>query len=173
VRDVPDLRLATSVMTSYAISGTAPHGYLDEGLYWENCESPYEYLRVDRDEQHDVVIFGGIDHAGETSAAAGDHLGRLERRLASRMPGVRVMHRWSGTIVETADGRPYIGEVQPGIFIATGYGGNGMTYGTLAGMMAVDSARGARSPWSDLFDPRRSMVLNGPWKHALAGQEAS
>jgi glycine/D-amino acid oxidase-like deaminating enzyme len=173
LRDVPELRLATSAMTSYAISGTAPHGYLDEGLYWEHCESPYEYLRVDRDEQHDVVIFGGVDHAGETSAAAGDHIARLERRLASRIPGVRVMHRWSGAIVETADGRPYIGEVQPGIFIATGYGGNGMTYGTLAGMMAVDAARGARSQWSDLFDPRRSMGLTSPWKHELAGQEAS
>lgn len=173
VRDIPDLRLTTNVMTSYAISGTAPHGYFDEGLYWEHCESPYEYLRVDREEQHDVIIFGGVDHAGEASAAAGDHLARLERRLATRVPGVRVGHRWSGAIVETADGRPYIGEVRRGIFVATGFGGNGMTFGTLAGMMAVDAARGARSPWSDLFDPRRSMVPNTPWKDALAGQEAS
>jgi glycine/D-amino acid oxidase-like deaminating enzyme len=173
VRDVPDLRIATSLFTSYAVSGIAPHGYLEEGVYWEHCDAPYEYLRVDREGAHDVVIFGGVDHAGESSAGARDRFARLERRLALRIPGVRVDHRWSGAIVESADGRPCIGEVRPGIFIATGFGGNGMTYGTLAGMMAVDAARGARSPWSHLFDPRRAMVASGPWNRELANREAS
>jgi glycine/D-amino acid oxidase-like deaminating enzyme len=173
VRDVPDLRLGIGVSTSYAISGAAPRGYLDEGIYWEHCEPPYEYLRVDRDGAQDLVIFGGIDHAGAEAAATGDRFSRLERQLTQRIPGVRVDYRWSGTLVESADGRPYIGEVQRGIFVATGFGGSGMTYGTLAGMMAVEAARGARTPWTDLFDPRRSMVLTGPWGRDLASREAS
>ena len=54
---------------------------------------------MDRDGAHDVVIFGGVDHAGEPSADAHDRLARLERRLAQRVPGVQVNHRWSGAIV--------------------------------------------------------------------------
>ncbi len=169
--DVP--RPATHLTTTYVISGTAPRGQFEEGLYWEQCDSPYEYLRIDRDGPQDLVVAGGIDHAGTDTTAALDRFARLERRLALRVPGLRIDHRWSGSIVESADGRPYIGEIQPGVFIATGFGGNGMTYGTLAGMMAVDAARGARSPWADLFDPRRSMVLAGPWTRELANREAS
>jgi glycine/D-amino acid oxidase-like deaminating enzyme len=169
IPDAAHLGLGTSVSTSYAVSGTAPHGYLEEGVYWEHCDAPYEYLRVDRDGANDVVIFGGVDHAGEPSADAHDRLARLERRLAQRVPGVQVTHRWSGAIVESADGRPCIGEVTRGVFVATGFGGNGMTYGTLAGMMAVDAARGARGPWSDLFDPRRAVGHSTPELASEAG----
>lgn len=163
---------AVHLTSTYVVSGRAPHGQYEEGLYWEHCDAPYEYLRIDRDGAHDLIIAGGFDHAGADTTAAPDRFARLERRLAQRVAGLRIDHRWSGTIVESVDGRPHIGEVQPGVFIATGFGGNGMTYGTLAGMMAVDAARGARSPWADLFDPRRRSVLAGPWRE-LASSEAS
>lgn len=173
VGSASDVRMALNVSTSYVVSGFAPRGALDEGIYWENRESPYEYLRVDRHGPQDLVIFGGVDHAGEEAAAATDHLARLERQLSQRVPGVRIDHRWSGTVVESADSRPYIGEIRPGVFVATGFGGNGMTYGTLAGMMAVDAAQGTPSPWNALFDPRRSTVLTGPWKARQAERVAS
>ena len=40
-------------------------------------------------------------------------------------------------MIETADGLPYIGETATHQFAGTGYSGNGMTFGTLAGMMAA------------------------------------
>ena len=173
VAEDSDVRLGINLSTSYVVSATAPRGALEEGIYWEHCDSPYEYLRVDPQGAHDRVIFGGVDHAGPEAAAAADRLRRLERRLAQRIPGIRVDYRWSGLLVESSDGRPYIGELQRGVFLATGFGGNGMTYGTLAGMMAVDAAHGTRSPWSDLFDPRRAMVIAGPWSRDIASREAS
>ena len=151
----PHLRQALLRLTTYVVSGTAPAGALDEGLYWEHRDSPYEYLRVDRTGHDDVVIFGGVDHAGGSTAAAADRFARLERRLHQRVPTARVEHRWSGTIVESIDGRPCIGEVCPGVFVATGFGGNGMTYGTMAAMIAVEAARGGANPWWRLVDPRR------------------
>ena len=60
-----------------------------------------------------------------------------------------------------------------GVFIATGYGGNGLTWGTLAGMMAVDAARAARSPWQELFDPWRSRVRRETWERQAVEREAS
>jgi len=170
---VADLRLGLDVATTYALSGSAPHGSLEEGIYWEHRDPPYEYLRLDREEDHDAVVFAGVDHAGSAAAAAPDPFAKLERQLRQRAPGVRVERRWSGTIVESADGRPCIGEVARGVFIATGFGGNGLTWGTLAGMMAVDAARAARSPWQELFDPWRSRVINGPWTAQGVEREAS
>lgn len=44
--------------------------------------------------------------------------------------------RWSGQVLETPDLLPIIGTVAERQFVATGFGGNGMTFGTLAAMMA-------------------------------------
>lgn len=153
--------------TSYVVSGTAPRGVLDEGLYWEHRDVSYDYLRIDRQAHQDLVIFGGLDHTGAEAAATLDRFGRLERRLAQRVPGVRIEHRWSGQIAEAPDGRPYIGEIADGVFAATGFGGNGITLGTLAGMMAADAVRGEPNPWCDLFDARRPNLLEGRWPPAL------
>ena len=57
-------------------------------------------------------------------------------------------------MIETPDGLPYIGETAAHQFAATGFSGNGMTFGTLAGMMAADAILGRTNPWARLFDPR-------------------
>ena len=52
------------------------------------------------------------------------------------VPAAHVDPRWSGQVIETNDGLPYIGTIAERQFVATGFSGNGMTFGTLAGMMA-------------------------------------
>jgi Rieske Fe-S protein len=68
-----------------------------------------------------------------------------------------VTHRWSRQVVETVDGLPYIG--RPGkserVFVATGYSGTGMTFGTVGAMMAADAVLGRENPWTELFDYNR------------------
>jgi Rieske Fe-S protein len=58
-------------------------------------------------------------------------------------------------VVESADGLPFIGETSERQFVATGYAGNGLTFGTLAGLMAHDAALGIANPWRELFRPDR------------------
>lgn len=147
---------------TYAVRGVVAPGEIGEGLYWEDVDGAYEYLRVDRHEGFDEVILGGIDHEGQPLAIRERE---LEARLLARAPGVTITHGWQGRIVESHDGLPYIGEIGPRRFAATAYGGNGMTYGTLAGMMAADAALGRRNPWQDLFDIRRTNVANGSWDY--------
>ena len=74
-------------------------------------------------------------------------------------------HRWSGQVIETPDGLPYIGETAEHQFAATGFSGNGMTFGTLGGMMAADHVLGRRNPWSDLFDPGRTKLRHAAWDY--------
>lgn len=58
-----------------------------------------------------------------------------------------------------------MGETAPGQFVATGFSGNGMTYGTLGAMMACDSFLGKANPWSQLFNVDRKPFLAGAWDY--------
>jgi len=132
------------------------------GLFWDTAE-PYHYSRIHRIDGRSFLIVGGEDHkVGEVEdTTAPFH--RLEDYVRQRF-GVTVAptdYRWSGQIVVSADGLPYIGRnsLSSHVFVATGYGGNGMTQGTLAGMILADEVRGARSPFRELFDATRIKPL--------------
>ena len=59
--------------------------------------------------------------------------------------------------METQDGLSFAGRY-PGaenIYIATGDSGMGMTHSTIAGIVIADLFHGARTAWSDLYDPAR------------------
>jgi glycine/D-amino acid oxidase-like deaminating enzyme/nitrite reductase/ring-hydroxylating ferredoxin subunit len=150
--------------TSYAIGGRVPKGTVPEALYWDTAD-PYHYLRVDPHRDFDYVIFGGEDHktgqADDTVAC----FRALEAKARARLPGLKVTHHWSGQVIETNDGLPYIGETSDRQFAATGYSGNGMTFGTLAGMMAHDYVTGRKNPWTDLFAPSRMTLRGGTWDY--------
>jgi glycine/D-amino acid oxidase-like deaminating enzyme/nitrite reductase/ring-hydroxylating ferredoxin subunit len=151
--------------STYAIHGCVPKGMLSEGLYWEKTAGAYDYLRVDAHPGYDEIIFGGEDHKTGQADDTRRCFSVLEQRLRKLVPSVRVMHRWSGQVIETRDGLPYIGEAAPERFVATGFAGNGMTFGTLAGMMAADAAVGRANPWQKLFDAGRTHVITGAWNY--------
>jgi Rieske Fe-S protein len=78
--------------------------------------------------------------------------------------------RWSGQVVETVDGLPLIGETGPGQFVATGFAGNGMTFGTLAAVMARDWVTGLANPWTDLFSVQRKK-LSAVWDYLAENKD--
>ena len=170
VRDIW-LPAELTTRTSYAVRGVAAPGTLGPGLYWEStADGAYDYLRVDRLETQDEVILGGRD--GEPGRVLQEDCFRdLEATLSARVPGVTITHRWTGEVVNSRDGLPYIGEVAPRRFAATGFSGNGMTFGTLAGMMAADAAMGRRSPWRHLFDIRRTAPPTGSWDYRYENRD--
>jgi glycine/D-amino acid oxidase-like deaminating enzyme/nitrite reductase/ring-hydroxylating ferredoxin subunit len=150
--------------TSYAIGGRLPSAQVPEACFWDTAD-PYHYLRVDAHRGFDYAIYGGRDHKTGQAADTAECFAALERDAQSILPGLDITHRWSGQVVETNDGLPFIGETSDRQFAATGYAGNGMTFGTLAGMMAHDFVAGRKNPWRDLFDPTRTKVLGGAWDY--------
>jgi Rieske Fe-S protein len=87
------------------------------------------------------------------------------------VPGIAISHRWSGQVIETADGLPYIGEVTPREIAGTGFSGNGMTFGTLTGMFVHDAWAGRTHPWRDLFDPGRTVIRGGVWDYVAENKD--
>jgi glycine/D-amino acid oxidase-like deaminating enzyme/nitrite reductase/ring-hydroxylating ferredoxin subunit len=153
-----------ALYTSYVIAGRVPHGTVPDALWWDTGD-PYNYLRVESHRDFDVIVFGGEDHkTGQQDDTAGCYQ-RLEERLTRIVPRVDVTHRWSGQVIETPDGLPYIGQTVDHQYAATGYAGNGMTFGTLAGMMMSDAILDRTNPWRDLFDPSRKAITRGVWDY--------
>jgi glycine/D-amino acid oxidase-like deaminating enzyme/nitrite reductase/ring-hydroxylating ferredoxin subunit len=150
--------------TSYVLGGRLPKGAVPEALYWDTA-APYHYLRIDPHRDFDYAVFGGQDHKTGQETDTDRCYAELEKTAKRLLPEFDVTHRWSGQVVETNDGLPFIGETSSKQFAATGFAGNGMTFGTLAGMMAHDCAIGRRNPWRDLFDPGRTKVRGGTWDY--------
>jgi glycine/D-amino acid oxidase-like deaminating enzyme/nitrite reductase/ring-hydroxylating ferredoxin subunit len=153
-----------ALYTSYVIAGQVPHGKIPDALFWDTAQ-PYHYLRIEPGRDHDLVIFGGEDHktgqADDTNAC----YERLERTLRDSLPEFVPTHRWSGQVIETADGLPYIGRMTEHQYAATGFSGNGLTFGTVAAMVIADSLLGRRNPWVELFDPGRTALRHGLWDY--------
>jgi len=153
-----------ALYTSYVIAGRVASGVVPDALWWDTAD-PYQFLRVEPQRDHDVVIFGGEDHKTGQQEDTEACYRRLAERLRSIVPGVEVTHRWSGQVIETPDGLPYIGQSVDHQYSATGYAGNGLTFGTLAGVMISDAILGRSNPWTELFDPGRKALTHGLWDY--------
>ena len=153
-----------SLYSSYVVAGRVPAGTVPDALWWDTAD-PYRYLRVDPHRGYDVVILGGEDHKTGQATDSDDRYRRLEEALAALVPGVEIGHRWSGQVIETPDGLPYIGSSAEHQYAATGYAGNGFTFGTLAGMMMAEGVLGHTNPWAELFDPARKAIRHGLWDY--------
>lgn len=149
-----------SLYTSYVVGAQIPAGTIPEASFWDTSD-PYYYLRIDRGPGGDYAIYGGNDHKTGQASDTDECFRWLEAALTELIPGAAVDHRWSGQVIETHDGLPFIGETAPRQFAATGFAGNGMTFGTLGAMMARDYVLGRESPWGELFAPERKKLRGG------------
>ena len=77
----------------------------------------------------------------------------------------RIDFRWSGQVMEPVDYMAFIGKNPGGdehIYIATGDSGNGMTHGTIAGILLNDLMLGRKHQWAKLYDPSRVTLRATP-----------
>jgi glycine/D-amino acid oxidase-like deaminating enzyme/nitrite reductase/ring-hydroxylating ferredoxin subunit len=126
---------------SYCIAFTT-EDTLGDVLLW-NTEQPYDYFRKQPTDAGDVVIVGGKDHktAHDSELEAFE---RLERYVRERFQVRELLNRWSAEYFEPSDGLPYIG-ISPGAkhsYVATGFSGDGLTWGTAAAGFIADVIAG-------------------------------
>ena len=156
--------------TTYVVAGRVARGTVPDALFWDTSD-PYHYLRVAPQGDRDLVILGGEDHKTGQATDTVACYARLEQTLAAMVPGIAISHRWSGQVLEPADGLPYIGETAARQFTGTGFAGNGMTFGTLAAMMSADAILGRRNPWRELFDPARKKIRGALWDYVKENKD--
>jgi glycine/D-amino acid oxidase-like deaminating enzyme/nitrite reductase/ring-hydroxylating ferredoxin subunit len=158
------LQTGLALYTSYVAGGRAPKGSVPDALFWDT-DDPYKFLRIDPHPAYDYVIYGGEDHKTGQVDDTRECVEKLEAAFRSLVPGIEIQHHWSGQVIETHDGLPFIGFTRPHQFIATGFSGNGLTFGTLSGVMAADALTARDNPWRALFDATRTKVAHGVWDY--------
>lgn len=159
-----------ALYNSYVVGGQAPRRRVPDALFSDTAE-PYHYLRVHPGRNYDVVIFGGEDHKTGQATDTEACYARLERELKVLVPELKVTHHWSGQVIEPYDGLPYLGRNTEHQYIATGFAGNGMTFGTLGAMIAVDGILGRANPWAELFDTGRTKIRYGVWDYITENKD--
>ncbi|AUX21892.1 oxidoreductase [Sorangium cellulosum] len=155
------LHMKQAAYRTYVIGLRIPRGAVPPGLYWDTAD-PFHYVRLasldGADGPDEILLVGGEDHkTGQASDADRRHA-RLEAWARARFTQAgEVLHRWSGEVMETVDGLAYIGRIKEGsrILIATGDCGNGMTHGTIAGLVISDLVQGRESRMTSLYAPTR------------------
>nr|MBC7612184.1 FAD-dependent oxidoreductase [Pseudopedobacter sp.] len=155
---------------TYVIAAKVLKGKLPYALWWDTGDheskwvaQPYHYVRLaEYDDQYDVLIAGGEDHrtgqADDEDIKEEDRYTRLIEWTKKRFPGMEdIAYKWSGQVMEPIDSMAYIGK-NPGndnTYIITGDSGNGMTHGTLGGMIITDIIMERDNPWIDIYSPSR------------------
>jgi glycine/D-amino acid oxidase-like deaminating enzyme/nitrite reductase/ring-hydroxylating ferredoxin subunit len=165
VNDRVAIHTRQAAYRSYVIGMAVPVGTVPSVLYWDTAD-PYHYARLqpanptDPRPSRDILIVGGEDHRTGQAENPRERFDRLESWTRDRFPMVGdVRYRWSGQVMEPADGMAFIGR-NPGddsnVYIATGDSGHGMTHGTIAGLLLTDLIQGRSNPWTTLYDPSRT-----------------
>jgi glycine/D-amino acid oxidase-like deaminating enzyme len=149
---------------SYALA--APIDAALPALFFDTAQ-PYHYLRTHAVDQAVYLAVGGEDHRAGAVEEGEGAFSRLEAYLNKRFAEApRVKYRWSGQVIESVDGLPYIGPNSPDsrVYVATGYAGNGLTFGTLAGTILCDQILARPNPLAALYDTSRlpALVDSGP-----------
>ena len=160
VNDIVTMHTKQAAYRTFVIGLPVKRGSVPRALFWDTPH-PYHYIRLAGPAGGDTetLIVGGEDHKTGQADDADERFARLEAWARERFPivGART-HAWSGQVLEPVDSLAFIGR-NPGdadnVFIATGDSGNGMTHGTIAGMLITDLITGTPNAWEKLYEPSR------------------
>lgn len=118
---------------------------------------PYHYFRYHRSEDKYYLIAGGFDHKTGDEKNTAQHFSDLKALVDKHFEYDKLIAQWSSQYYVSADGLPYIGRMpnEDNVYIATGYGGNGMTFGSMASLVIPDLLEQKETPLSKLLSPSR------------------
>lgn len=148
---------------TYVIGVPVPAGAVPKVLAWDTGD-PYHYLRIvpGYADGSDLLIVGGEDHKTGQANDTEERFARLVSWTRERFPQASdPMFQWSGQIMEPVDYLAFIGHSptdKSNVYLATGDSGNGLTHGTIAGLLLRDLIMGRANPWTGLYDPSRKPV---------------
>ncbi|MDQ3821446.1 MAG: FAD-dependent oxidoreductase [Acidobacteriota bacterium] len=133
-----------------------------EGMFI-TAESPFRSFRSNPlDDGGEIWMVGGENYKTGQGGDIIERFKNLEMYARERFRVESIEYRWATQDNVTADRVPYIGKASPGaerLFVATGFGGWGMTNSTVSAMILSDLVTGRENDWASLYDPNRFKPL--------------
>jgi glycine/D-amino acid oxidase-like deaminating enzyme/nitrite reductase/ring-hydroxylating ferredoxin subunit len=158
VNDSIILSTRESKYRSYVIGAHVPRGSVTRALYWDTADR-YHYVRIQSAGDDDLLIVGGEDERVGEHDDGDERFAELYRWTRKRFPMIeRIEFCWSGHIVEPVDTVAFIGRMplsEGNVFVVTGDSGQGMTHGTIAGILLTDLLQGRQNEWANIYNPSR------------------
>ncbi|KAI5079297.1 hypothetical protein GOP47_0004776 [Adiantum capillus-veneris] len=148
---------------TYVLGFKVKKGSVKKAQWWDTNE-PYHYIRIEEREGFDVLIVGGNDNA--TGMPAKDYMkstpfSSLEKWARQRWTAAdEVIYQWTGQVYEPIDSLHLIGpDPNPAsstdVYVVTGDSGQGMTGGTIAGILIKDLILKRENRWAKVYSPSR------------------
>ncbi|QHS63832.1 FAD-dependent oxidoreductase [Chitinophaga agri] len=157
------LHLRCSPYRSYAMAVTLEDEAYPEDLSYDMYD-PYHYYRTQIVNGQRYLIIGGEDHKTGEEINTDQCFRSLEAHARKHFSVKEIVYRWSSQYFEPTDGLPYIGYL-PGhedhVYVASGFGGNGMTYGTVSAQLLKCIIMKENATLEKLFDPNRIKPVAG------------
>jgi glycine/D-amino acid oxidase-like deaminating enzyme/nitrite reductase/ring-hydroxylating ferredoxin subunit len=138
----------------YGISARLAEGTPPEGIHWLRDDG--QSLRRYRAGGRDYLIVVGAKHLVGHHEADTDYPERLRAYVRSRFRVDAFVHAWSAQQFQSADGLPYIGRsAHRNVLIATGFGADGLTWGTVASAVLTDLVFDRETGAGKRLNPKR------------------
>ncbi|MEP6683856.1 MAG: FAD-dependent oxidoreductase [Parafilimonas sp.] len=157
------LHLRCAPWRSYAMAVSLKNKKYPADLFYDMYD-PYHYIRSQKINNENYLIVGAEDHKTGHIENTNECFLKLEAYVRKHFDVDEVAYKWSSQYFEPADALPYIGHL-PGndsnILVATGYGGNGMTYSHIAAVTLENIVLNKEHPYIKLFDPNRIKPVAG------------
>lgn len=123
------------------------------GMYLDGAENGLSFRNYGK-----YLLIGG---GGHRTGKQGGGWDELERFRQLHYPQAREVCRWAAQDCMTLDGVPYIGSYSrrtPELYVATGFNKWGMSSAMVSAMILSDLVQGRENPYSEVFDPSRTML---------------
>ena len=127
------------------------------GVYWHVQPGPQYSVRPYREDGQDYLLVLGEPYKVGTKTHHEELVAQLEDYVRRHFDVDQIEYVWAAQNYKPADNLPYIGTspMEKNTYIATGFSADGLTYGTLAGMIISDAILGKENPWAKIYDPKR------------------
>jgi len=147
------LPMRSSVEKSYLIAHRVKE---NEKYTYITLESPSQSVRFYQNGEDIYRICLGESHDISTKQNDEDHFKKVQRLFSIDESSIECV--WSNVDLTTMDGRAYVGEIKPNLYLATGYQTWGMIQSALSGKILSDFVNNQVNEYQHLFYPKRKSI---------------
>lgn len=140
----------------YGLSAILQDNQYPEGIFWSMDRPGHSIRSFSRDGTSYLIVIGEKHKTGQHDEKI-DYFTRLKEFTACRFKVENFVHCWSAQHYHAADELPYIGRTagSRAVYVATGFGTDGLIYGSLAAQLISNEILGHPSRWPKLYSAKR------------------